>query len=58
MEKESVLTGYCRCLDKSRIVIAVTEQGELLEVDCSFETCIHAPNCTVAENIRQLLQSN
>ena len=57
MEKESFLTGYCRCLDESRMVVAVTEDSKLLEVDCSFETCIHSPNCTVAESIRQLLQN-
>lgn len=57
MEKESFLSGYCRCIDQSRMVTAVTEDGALTEVDCSFETCVHAPNCTIAQSIRDLLNS-
>ena len=56
MEKEAFLSGYCRSIDQSRMVAVVVEDGELTEVDCCFETCIHAPNCTVAESIRQLLK--
>ena len=56
MEKESFLSGYCRSIDESRMVTAVTENNALLEVDCSFETCIHAPNCTIAQHIRELLE--
>ena len=57
MEKESFFTGYCRTIDQSRMVAVVTEDGTLVEVDCCFETCIHAPNCVIAENIRQMLNS-
>lgn len=56
MEKESFLSGYCRCLDNSRMVEVVTEDGALVEVDCSFENCPHKPNCTIAQSIRELLQ--
>lgn len=55
MEKESFISGYCRCLDSSRMVELVTEDGKLLEVDCGFETCVHAPNCTIAQDIRSEL---
>lgn len=55
MEKESFLSGYCRSIDQSRMVTVVTENGELLEIDCCFETCIHTPNCTIAQCIRELL---
>lgn len=56
MEKESFLSGYCRSIDESRMVTVVTEAGELSEVDCCFETCIHVPNCTIAQRIRELLE--
>ena len=52
MEKESFISGYCRCLDGSRMVELVTEDGKLLEVDCSFESCPHTPGCTIAAAIR------
>ena len=56
MEKEHFLSGYCRTADQSRMVTVVTEDGELTEVDCCFETCVHAPSCTIAEQIRKVLQ--
>lgn len=57
MEKESFFSGYCRTIDQSRMVSVVTENSELVEVDCSFETCIHAPNCIIAKQIQELLDS-
>ncbi len=56
MEQEHFFTGYCRTVDRSRMVTAVTEDGQLTEVDCCYETCIHAPNCTVAKEIRAQLE--
>ena len=57
MEKESFVSGYCRCLDSSRMVEVVTDGGQLVEVDCSFECCVHALNCTIAQAIREQLNS-
>ena len=57
MEKESFLSGYCRTIDQSRMVAVVTEDGTLVEVDCCFETCIHAPNCTIAQQIKEQLHT-
>lgn len=54
MEKESFFTGYCRTIDESRMVAVVTENGQLLEVDCCYETCIHTPNCIIAKEIENL----
>ncbi len=56
MEQEYFFSGYCRTLDKSRMVTVETEDGDITEVDCCFENCIHAPNCTIAEEIRQLAE--
>ena len=55
MEKDAFFSGYCRQLDGSRMVTAVAEDGKLTEVDCCFESCVYAPNCTIGENIREFL---
>ena len=57
MEIERFFSGYCRTIDESRMVSVFIEDGELMEVDCCFETCIHAPNCIIAQQIRELLES-
>ena len=57
MEKEVFISGYCRSIDHSRMVSVVTEDGELIEVDCCYETCIHTPNCSIAQQIREQLNS-
>ena len=54
MEQEHYISGYCRCLDDSRMVEVITEGGCVTEVDCSFESCPHTPCCTIAQSIRQL----
>ena len=56
MEKEVFLSGYCRTIDESRMVAAVLEDGNLVEVDCCYEGCIHTPNCIIAKEIRELIQ--
>lgn len=56
MEKEAFFSGYCRTIDDSRMVSVFIEDGELTEVDCCYESCPHTPNCTIAQNIRQLLE--
>lgn len=53
MEQEIFLTGYCRCIDQSRMVELITEDGKLSEVDCGYATCPHAQSCQIAEKIRQ-----
>ena len=58
MEKETFYSGYCRQLDDSRMVEVITENGQLLEVDCCYETCIYTPNCTIAQQITELLRNS
>ena len=48
---EIFLTGYCRCLDKSRIVLI--EDGE---VDCEYFACPHAPSCEIGKKIAATLE--
>ena len=57
MEKEVFLSGYCRTTDASRMVEVVVEDGKLLEVDCCYENCPHARNCTIAQTIQELTAS-
>ena len=56
MEKEAFFSGYCRCQDQSRMVAAVAEDGALTEVDCSYGSCPHEPNCTIAQKIREFAE--
>ena len=53
--EERYLTGYCRCLDASRIVEVVTEDGKLAECDCSYGNCKFQSQCTVAQKIEELI---
>ena len=56
MEKELFFSGYCRTTDASRMVEVIVEDGKLLEVDCCYENCPHASNCTIAASIRELTE--
>lgn len=55
MEKEYFFSGYCRQIDNSRTVTVVTEDNTLTELDCCYENCVHAPNCTIGQKISDLL---
>lgn len=57
MEKELFLSGYCRTTDASRMVEVVVDGAELLEVDCCYESCPHTSNCTIAQSIKELIES-
>ena len=54
MEKESFLRGYCRGIDDSRMVVVVTSDCQIVEVDCDYGCCPHTPNCTIAKQIGEL----
>ena len=56
MEIEKFFSGYCRCLDASRMVAAVFEDGKLTEVDCGYPDCPYAPGCPIAAKISEELQ--
>ena len=49
---EKFVTGYCRCLDKSRIVLV--EDGE---VDCEYANCPHKQACDIAKQIKEILET-
>ena len=50
---EKFITGYCRALDKSRIVLL--EDGE---ADCAYENCPHAPVCEIGKQIQAAMEEN
>ena len=58
MEQEKFFSGYCRTQDSSRMVCAVKENGELLDVDCSYEGCPFTGECTIAKSLTDFLNDN
>ena len=52
---EHYLTGYCRCLDNSRIVEVVIEDGKLEDCDCQYGTCQFQSLCTIAQGIGDII---
>jgi len=48
---ELFITGYCRCIDKSRIVLV--EDGE---ADCAFENCPYKETCEIGKQITQMME--
>lgn len=46
---EQILSGYCRTIDASRIVLV--EDGE---ADCDFEACAYRDVCQIGQQIAQL----
>ena len=56
MEREKLITGYCRALDNSRMVLAEAEDKELTQIDCDYPNCAHAPVCKIAQQIEAFLK--
>lgn len=57
MERELFVTGYCRRIDRSRMVCAVLEDGQLAECDCCFGACLYEPECTIAAQLTEARRS-
>ena len=53
MEQELFFSGYCRCLDSSRTVEVILEDGKVTEVDCAWPECIHRVSCPIAKEISE-----
>lgn len=52
---EAFITGYCRALDKGRVVTVENEDGPLT-MDCAYKNCPHHPSCPVSKQIGELLK--
>lgn len=57
MEREAFYSGYCRCIDNSRMVAVEAEGNTLIEVDCNYGVCPHAKDCTIAQKITEFLKN-
>ena len=57
MEREAFYSGYCRCIDGSRMVAVEADGNTLTEVDCNYEVCPHAQDCTIAQKITAFLEN-
>ena len=57
MEREAFYSGYCRCIDGSRMVAVEAEGNTLTEVDCSYENCPYALDCTIGKKIKEFLEN-
>ena len=55
MEKEVFLSGYCRCMDASRMVAVTLEDGKITEVDCNYGFCPYETDCALAKKIRETI---
>ena len=56
MERETVISGYCRQLDASRMVMAVAQNGQLTEADCAYPDCPHTPSCPIAQALEDFIR--
>lgn len=54
MEEEYFFTGYCRCLDGSRVVTVETDGTAITDIDCSYENCPYADGCPIGKQIGEL----
>lgn len=52
---EIMVSGYCRCLDCSRIVTAELEDGKRF-IDCDFGHCPHEASCPIAAKLQNLTE--
>lgn len=57
MEQELFFTGYCRRIDRSRMVCIVLENGAMEECDCCFGSCLYEPECSIAAQITEAQKS-
>ena len=55
MEIEKFVSGYCRQLDASRMVMAVAQNGQLTEADCAYPDCPHTPSCPIAQALEDFI---
>ncbi len=52
MEGEWIYTGYCRCLDGSRIV-TFERYGDEEFCDCNYGSCPYEVACDIAQRIQE-----
>ncbi|MBE6946910.1 MAG: hypothetical protein E7454_01465 [Ruminococcaceae bacterium] len=58
MEREEFFSGYCRCMDASRMVAVLLTDGQLNEADCNYGGCPYEMDCVVAQKITELIRES
>ena len=51
---ELITSGYCRCIDGSRMVTAEKDGGKWF-VDCNYGNCPYETNCALAQKIKETI---
>lgn len=49
-ETERIVSGYCRQLDQTRMVLCEYADGVFLRGDCAFPDCPFSAECTLASS--------
>lgn len=52
MMDEWIVSGYCRCIDGSRMVTAELESGKWC-VDCNYGNCPYEGSCDIARSLQE-----
>ncbi|HIT33581.1 MAG TPA: hypothetical protein IAC31_02995 [Candidatus Faecousia intestinigallinarum] len=55
MEREAVFSGYCRCLDGSRMVAVEIGENGCADVGCGYADCPYAAGCPIGQKITAFL---
>ena len=55
--EEYFYSGYCRRIDASRMVAVEADGNTLTEVDCNYENCPYAADCTIGQKIADFLKN-
>lgn len=53
--EEVIVSGYCRCIDGARTVLAESEDGTIY-ADCAYADCPHRQSCPIAAQFEALLR--
>lgn len=54
MEDEKFISGYCRQIDRSRMVTVELTDGAADHCDCAYGNCIYQPGCPIAKELDKL----
>ncbi len=56
MDEEKFFVGYCRVLDASRTVECLYQEGNLVEADCCYGSCLYQSACPIGKDIAGTIQ--
>ena len=56
MEEEKFISGYCRQIDRSRMVTVELSDGAIDNCDCCYGDCVYQQGCPIAKEIAELTE--